>query len=420
MVRFRIFSRYITSNDQFFGLLYLLILSKICMFITPWVITQDGVLYLSSGQSLFDSEIYKFYHWMREPLYPLLISLTLPKGGLAALFFLQGVLLSSAIFIIFYILNKFLPLKIYQYYILISLSFIFNRGYITVVLMQSLMLFVISVFALFAKEISNLNNIKKLPMLVWFPLTLSYYTSLILGICLSLSIIGISIVNNNLNYRLKMSSILITILMSLTIYLPWQIIKNNALERNEMLFTLVEVQKFKFYESNLLPRIYEQQIQAFTGNLGLGVERDAFISLPVGFALKSWALPTFNDNIFNRNTNCGIVAEYNENFLNYIKSMKISLPCKTDNQILISNLLSYLGILIYPFFSVILIFGLGFLILFPKSKLVSITILPYILLIAYSFLGQGHSRFAAPLFVVSPAIMYYFIKIRSRLTKEII
>ena len=357
---------------------------------------------------------------MREPLYPLLISLTLPKGGLAALFFLQGVLLSSAIFIIFYILNKFLPLKIYQYYILISLSFIFNRGYITVVLMQSLMLFVISVFALFAKEISNLNNIKKLPMLVWFPLTLSYYTSLILGICLSLSIIGISIVNNNLNYRLKMSSILITILMSLTIYLPWQIIKNNALERNEMLFTLVEVQKYKFYESNLLPKIYEQQIQAFTGNLGLGVERDAFMSQPVGFALKSWALPTFNDNIFNRNTNCGIVAEYNENFLNYIKSMKISLPCKTDNQILISNLLSYLGILIYPFFSVILIFGLGFLILFPKSKLVSITILPYILLIAYSFLGQGHSRFAAPLFVVSPAIMYYFIKIRSRLTKEII
>jgi hypothetical protein len=420
MIQSRIFSKHLTSTDQLLGLLYLFVLSNICIFITPWVITQDGVLYLSSGQSLFNSEIYKFYHWMREPLYPLLINLAIPNVGLAGLFFLQGILLSTAIFIVFNILNTFVPLKTYQYYLLISLSFIFNRGYITVVLMQSLMLFIISLFALFAIKIINLNNIKGFSILILVPIALSYYTSLILGICLSFSIIVLSAVNSNLNYRHKFIAVFITLFMSFVVYLPWQIFKNNAINRNEMLFTLVEVQKYRFFESDLLPKIYEQQIQAFAGNLGLGVERDAFMSQPVGFALKSWAMPTFNDNIFNRNTNCGVVAEYNENFLNYIESMNVSLPCKTDNQIVVSNILSYLGILIYPFFSLILIFGFGFILLFPRTKLLSITILPYILLLAYSTLGQGHSRFAAPLFIVSPAIMYYFLTIRRHLARVII
>jgi len=58
--------------ETYFYFVIVLVVAAVARFRVSW----DGILYLASAKSLFNSNFYVYYHWIREPLYPFFIKVT--------------------------------------------------------------------------------------------------------------------------------------------------------------------------------------------------------------------------------------------------------------------------------------------------------------------------------------------------------
>ena len=320
----------------------------------------------------------------------------------------QSILVGSAIFLVYKSFSFFLDFRPWQKYLATGISFIFVRGFATEILMQALLLFVVAYATYINARISFFQKTKrKVPIKTLvagsFLCLMAFSLQLLVGIAVTL--VFCLIVSrakwSPLNHRFF--TVICTILICALGLGLWQSLKNRALENGDLVFGSNSLSAYQFFESTDPQKRQEQRIQAFTGTLGLAPERDAFISRPVGVALREWAMPFFNNEVWNQGSECGQYdRSHSESILRYISSFTKTRYCHTEWQITLSNFLSAAGMIIYPIFSLLIIAFLVFLFFSFDLTLLSLLGIGAVMLIQYAGVGQGHSRFGAPLFMLAP------------------
>ena len=93
--------------------------------------------------------------------------------------------------------------------------------------------------------------------------------------------------------------------------------------------------------------------------------------------------------------------------------------CHTAGQITVSNFLSAVGIIIYPLFSLLMIAFIVLMIFSFELRLIALFGISALMLFEYSAVGQGHSRFGAPLFMVAPFLLMCILSKRKRLLENL-
>ena len=406
-------------------LAFLGFLSALTLYITPWIIPPDGSLYLTSAKSIYTPDMFSHYHWMREPLYPTFLKIFLLGNNLFFVMIMQSILIGGAIFLVYKSFAFFLLFRTWQKYLASFLSFIFIRGFATEVLMQALLLFIVALATYVNSRIvfyekMNRNNNKKIFLAGGMITILAFSLQMLVGISVLLVFIFIltSIKSSSSNHRF--TAIVSTILICMMCLGLWQNLKDRAIENGELVFGSNSLAKFQFFESADPVKRQEQRIQAFTGNLGLAPEKDAFISRPVGIALREWAMPFFNNEVWNQNGECGQYdSSHNESILNYIEPMTKVKYCHTAGQVTVSNFLSAVGIIIYPLFSLLMIAFIVLMIFSFELRLIALCGISALMLFEYSAVGQGHSRFGAPLFMVGPFLLMFILSKRKLLIENL-
>jgi len=412
---FRRIKRYL--KQERLVICFLSFLSALTLLVTPWVIPPDGSLYLSSARASFSPDWFSYYHWMREPLYPVFLKILLLGDNLGYVMFAQTVLIGVSVFLIYKSFGSILRMTSLEKLITTGIAFLFVRGFATEVLMQSLLIFIVS-FATFLNSamITEKHNKKRSGRLATLG-SLLCILALLLQVLVGIAVIAIYIASllamefKTIGFKFRFLAI--TLFSCVLVMGSWQSFKARALDSGNLIFGSNSLTEYKFFESNDPEKRHEQRIQAFTGTLGLAPERDAYISRPVGVALREWAMPFFNNKPWNQNGECGQYdSSHSQKVLEYIKPLKQKRDCKTTTQITISNALSYIGIAIYPIFSLIIIFYLVLLVGTANKILITLMGIPALMLMEYTLVGQGHSRFAAPLFLLSPFLLLHFFKSR--------
>ena len=404
------------TKDDRAVLSFIAFLSLLTLYITPWIIPPDGSLYLSSARSIFTEDMFQKYHWMREPLYPIFLKVLLFNNNLFFVMFVQSILVGGSVYLIFKSFAFFVQFKMWQKFWAVFLSFIFIRGFATEILMQALLLFIVSsatyinsriVFREKLNEKSS-NIIYLIGGLVSF---LAFALQVLVGIAVLLVFIFILIRSKTTSSKQRFKVIVGTVLICVLSLGLWQNIKNRAIENGELVFGSNSLTKFQFFESEDPAKRQEQRIQAFAGILGLAPERDAFISRPVGVALREWAMPFFNNQVWNQGDECGQYdRSHSESILSYISPLTKVRYCHTTSQITLSNFLSAFGIIIYPIFSLLIIAFIVFMLISFDLRFIALLGVSTLMLFGYSLVGQGHSRFGAPLFMLSPFLFAFILR----------
>jgi hypothetical protein len=121
-------------------------------------------------------------------------------------------------------------------------------------------------------------------------------------------------------------------------------------------------------------------------------------------------MPFFNNEVWNQNGQCGQYdRSHSASILTYIAPLTKVKYCHNAGQITLSNFLSATGVAIYPVFSLLIIAYIVFLVFTFDLRLISLLGVSTIMLFEYSAVGQGHSRFGAPLFMISPFLFIFIL-----------
>jgi hypothetical protein len=400
-------------------------LSFLTLYITPWIIPPDGSLYLTSAKSIYTTDMFAYYHWMREPLYPTFLKILLFDNNLFFVMFVQSILIGVSIFLVYKSFGFFLRFDVWQKYLASFLSFIFIRGFATEILMQALLLFIVALATYVCSRIVFYEKMgRKCSKSVFLAggvvAILAFALQVLVGISILLVFIFILIRTKSSSPKQRFATITSTILICVIGLGLWQNIKNNAIENGDLIFGSNSLTKFQFFESADPIKRQEQRIQAFTGTLGIAPEKDAFISRPVGVALREWAMPFFNNEVWNQNGQCGQYDRSHSNrILTYIAPLTKVKYCHSPGQVTMSNFLSAIGMIIYPLFSLLIITFIVLLIFSFDLRLIALFGISTLMLFQYSAVGQGHSRFGAPLFMVSPFLLMFILSKRKLLFENL-
>lgn len=414
----------LTKADR--GILtFLSFLSFLTLYITPWIIPPDGSLYLTSAKSIYTTDMFAQYHWMREPLYPTFLKILLFNNNLFFVMFVQSILIGASIFLVYKSFGFFLRFDVWQKYLASFLSFIFIRGFATEILMQALLLFIVALATYVNSRIVFYEKMgrkcsKSVFLVGGVVAILAFALQVLVGISILLVFIFILIRTKSSSPKQRFATIMSTILICVIGLGLWQNIKNNAIENGDLIFGSNSLAKFQFFESADPIKRQEQRIQAFTGTLGIAPEKDAFISRPVGVALREWAMPFFNNEVWNQNGQCGQYDHSHSNsILTYIAPLTKVKYCHSPGQVTMSNFLSAIGMIIYPLFSLLIITFIVLLIFSFDLRLIALFGVSTLMLFEYSAVGQGHSRFGAPLFMVSPFLLMFILSKRKLLFENL-
>jgi len=201
----------------------------------PKTITWDSYLYLVSSQKLFSSEFLSWFHWLREPFYPVFLRIFYVNGlfdlNLIGLF--QGMLHATGLFLIFYCFYQlnFFKTFVAKFLILLTLliSILITINYSTYILQQSLIVFFMGLFVILLYSIyinRGFSTFSFFLSLVLIFLT-SSFTILLLPIPLIIIFIGLFISN-----RLNLRHLALIIFALLAFNLPWNIIKYQTVTSN--------------------------------------------------------------------------------------------------------------------------------------------------------------------------------------------
>jgi hypothetical protein len=386
-------------------------LSMLTFYITPWIIPPDGSLYLSSARSIFTADMFAHYHWMREPLYPTFLKVLLFNNNLFFVMFVQSLLVGCSIFLVYKSFGIFLEFKNWQKFLSTGVSFLFVRGFATEILMQAMLLFIVAAATYTNARIAFYQKTKR-PISNQIMIggsilcLIAFSLQILVGIS-ALSVFCFMLIRSNWSTRKQRSLAIIGTLIICAIGLgAWQTLKSKALENGDLVFGSNSLSNYQFFESEDPQKRQEQRIQALTGTLGLAPERDAFISRPVGVALREWAMPFFNNQPWNQGGQCGQYdSSHSESILKYTAPLTEVKYCHADWQITLSNFLSAVGMMVYPIFSLLIIAFLVLLVLSLDLALSSLLGVSAVMLLQYALVGQGHSRFGAPLFMLAPFLL---------------
>lgn len=361
---------------------------------TPRIVSWDGYLYLSSGLSLFTHEMNSWYHWAREPGYPLVIWLCMRLGSLEYLFLIQNIVLAISCVLFVKSWNKNEAMRMSQKFSRFSilLMALGLHGYANSVLQTTWLIFVCSLLTFAVTHSSTHKKIFTLLM----PIIAISSSLLAIGIAFAfvcLSIILLFMKSSKLSHA--RIPLLLSILICLSTSLGWIGIKNSFdFKQSNHQGINSAFESFRVYTgAQPLATTIDQIIQTPFSLIGLAPERyNGLANQTLSGEAKIFGATRFQDVHV-----CGLLYPGPGSFPEFV-AQYTNLPCIPWNAVnLISLIGKVTGVVLFP------LAGLGTLVLFIwtifQRKEKWIILLPGILiLLPYILLGAGISRYGAPFF----------------------
>jgi hypothetical protein len=211
-------------------LLYTVVLMIISVSLSPYTISVDGFGYLTSAEVLFTTDFSNFYHWIREPGYPLFVRMTIDLLGLLFTFYVQGLLIAFGVLTT--ILGTYKILKIsevtWKTYLAASVSLALLAGYATALLQQSLFVAFFGSLILIIGRILDKRRLDAVSIVSVFLLILiSTSTAVFIGMAISLALFVTLIASGIMNARIFIATLLLTAVSFSSVMIPWSQIKSS-------------------------------------------------------------------------------------------------------------------------------------------------------------------------------------------------
>jgi hypothetical protein len=215
------------SNFRFV-LLFTTFLTLSSVAFSPYTISVDGFSYLKSAEVLFTPEFADFYHWIREPGYPLFIRIFENTGGLLLVFLIQGLFVAFGITATIYSSYRILDITkaSLKTYIAAGIAIVLLAGYASTLLQQASF---IGLFGLLLLVISRLVTDRKLSVttisLIVALILFSTLTAVFMGMAMALALFATVAILRILSFK-SILIILVASGLSFTLIMaPWIQIK---------------------------------------------------------------------------------------------------------------------------------------------------------------------------------------------------
>ncbi len=372
-------------------------------------ISYDGYLYLSSAQSLFSSELGDWYHWIREPGYPLFLRLFYSQDfDFSNIIIAQSLLLAISNSFVFYYFQKISKRNIVRivYFISSLFSFFLAIGYSTWILQQVMFIFVFSLHILFYAHTKFRSEYTKT---LTAEASVIFLTSALISVILipaSASFILYTLIGSQKPKLLifkKLISIMVPCLIFLTI---WNIFKIYELNNSEKIYAEQEeiLQKNFVFEYADAP--FRELIYSAPSNLGgiMGItnERSGRDTLE---PLSNHLFFAFSNN--GTDMQCQLLLEGPKEIIDKLGILEIS-KCKSNN---LFELYAYLINKIKWILPSVLFMSILMLLnalknrdkyIYPICLYVAVSVLPYLLEV------YGKSRYGLVFIFFTPYLYAYY------------
>jgi hypothetical protein len=351
--------------------------------------------------------MFEYFHFLRSPGYPFFIKIVTLNNFLLPLFVFQAFLLALGIHLTASAFERVSSLNAKHTLYVSVFTLLVLRGYITSVLMQVLLLFIISLSLDFVSRIHSLENNQKIDRRLFIYYVVIGYLALSTFTLLGIAVIGstsYALLQRFSKQRKQIiSAILVSMSISLTFFLSWSSFQNRAINSGLNNFpNSTSVTKFKFFDSSDRDARFEQRLQSISAILGLAPERYGYDSYSIGSEIKNYALPTFNTSIYDSPLQCGRYDEISEPANTFISKLRESNRfCRNEVFLNVSNFFNQISRFTYVFWSLGFLAGFFLSILRLRSKEFLLGLVVFTFYLGYVSLGAGASRYGAPCFLIS-------------------
>lgn len=378
----------------------------------PVVVTWDGYLYLGSAEAFLIQD-FRQYHWLREPLYPLYLALTLSTGGTQLFVFTQSLMLSLGVILLsraFRGKTTSLFREVLKITVVQALVF----GFSATVLQQPLIFFLLSLasfFLLTEKSVSTKLGLS----ITFFLLTL---TSLQVSVGFLLAAPILWAFRSKLRLRkvlIKSASLVLTGILA---FAGWQAFKAQHATSDNFWGGKVNFweydNSFNNYDLlNKLTLIPSTYLALNSAGVEFYIER----SWVVGFELRTYGTPTYLPN-----ETCGKVLNGPVDYATAASPLSFfDQTCVSEQRILLVNAITKTVSGVTPAFTLSAFLFYCFLVLrrvYEKDwpGLTSLAFIP-IVFAPYLFANAAISRYGLPLVALNIilAIEYGSLKLTALL-----
>lgn len=370
-------------------------------------ISWDGLLYFVSAKFLFTSEMGKFYHWIREPGYPIFVrAFYKDPYDFSTLILAQAFVISLSVvlvFLYFYFHSTSNALR-FLYALSAFFSLMLLIGYSSWILQQSLIigLAALHVGFFWTNEKSKVLSVKYIAS----SMMLVFITGLISVILLfgSLIVIFYSIKkvkkNANLNLFKVLLALTIAIIPTLIFQAAWTNFKINSTNGIERVYNDPILLIDRNIERNLADILYYLPTNVL-GIIGIGIEKTASETEAQGTPAGS--LYFFAFNIDRGGVGCGlfdggpqpVVDHLNLNWGNYFW-------CKSSGILTSYHLFTNAVKNLIPLIFFLSFLGVFYLAAMKITELVNPVIFPLVSIIPYLLEPTISGRYGAPFALVAP------------------
>ena len=197
---------------------------------SPYTISVDGFAYLKSSEVLFTSDFSTFYHWIREPGYPLFIRIFNELGGFFFVFVMQALLVASGISAT--ILGSYKLLNIsrvsWRTFLSAGISIALVSGYASALLQQGIF---IALFGFLVLLVSRIVRVRDFDLTsITFTLLLVLFatlTAVFIGLAFSLAIFATLIFSGIWRPRVIATAIFVSAVSFTLVMVPWSQVKSS-------------------------------------------------------------------------------------------------------------------------------------------------------------------------------------------------
>jgi hypothetical protein len=375
---------------------FLISASAVVGLLNPLVVTWDSYLYIGSGQAISDNLMETQYHWLREPLYPLILSFLDNSISYRMLVIIQTISIMVALILWSRVLSNFdLKLDVKYRIPVILMSFTFLWGFGGTVLLQSFWILLAALLVYILTEWS-LNDKKNLPY-VAFLLVVIQSLSSIFFFCSTLAvglIIVIKKVSEGRRLLFSVGILLLILIPGLTSFGTWEYFKNTHSFESQIYKDSTEFWNAQSYnEWNGFDKILAIP-STFLALNSMGVEFYMTGFYPVSTESRFFGAPTFNTS-----EKCGRFFPGPEKYISESRLPRIG-TCVLSNGLIELSSINKITRYLYP-----LMAWLGFLVtiweirdLANKNKYKHLSILMFVFLIQTPYLlsNAGISRLGIP------------------------
>ena len=379
----------------------------------PMLLSFDSYLYLASAKSLFNSDFGKWFHFLREPGYPMFLKAILWVGHnhLWVVGLIQSLLL---LFCIHFFLKKvFLQFK-YRLFIFSIMKYfllVLTLGYGNAILQQAVFISFASMASIFILEVYQEPKVR-FPLTKTFLFTsLASFFSVILAISFLASITLIVLIKLMKTKSTQDKNLFFVSMITLVLILgPWFFAKSqidigiNNFQDKKFFW------EYKYDDDGTLKHVY-RSLETLGGLISAtpeiygGIPRNPAASENLIFGTLSDGPNSPCLNLF---PGPDLYAQYLDNYLN------TSNNCNEYIQNLNFAALGSLGKALYPLSVVGLVIALGSRV-FQNQISFALSIYPLLLLIPYIYAGVGISRLGVTSLLISPIGLLHIPSIFKRI-----